>query len=254
MDNDLPRTSARKIFWLALTLSSLAIFSGFIFGQSKAPGHKPSGYFLVLLTRPANAPQLSKEAAAELQEEHMANIRKLAAEHKLLVAGPFMDDTVLRGIFVLNADSAMQAQEWANSDPAVRAGRLAAEVKGPWLVDGNAIHAPSTPEGMDQYTLVLMKRTAKWKNDAVGFNFVVEAYPDFIRKMTEQGYVAIAGLIPLSVPGDLRAITIFRAGPERTAALVKDDPTVASGLLMPEIHPWATGRGVLASGQPLNKE
>jgi uncharacterized protein YciI len=232
-------------------LFSLLAISGFAFAQGGAqPDTKPTRYFFVLLTRPLNAPQLSKDAADKLQEEHMANIRKLAEEHKLMIAGPFMDDTALRGIFVFQADSAEQAAEWANSDPAVKAGRLAAEVHGPWRIDTDAIHPPSTPERMQQYTLVLMKRTAKWKVDAVGFNFVVKEYPAFAKEMTARGYVAIAGL-PLAVPGELRAVTIFRLGPEQTATLLKDDPSVREGLLKPEIHPWATGAGVLASGQPM---
>jgi uncharacterized protein YciI len=233
-------------------LFSLVAISGFAFAQGGTqPDTKRTQYFFVLLTRPLNAPQLSKNAADKLQEEHMANIRKLAEEHKLVIAGPFMDDTALRGIFVFQADSAGQAQQWANSDPAVKAGRLAAEVHGPWQIDAEAIHPPSTPEGMQQYTLVLMKRTAKWKVDAVGFNFVVKEYPAFAEGMTARGYVAVAGLIPLAIPGELRAVTIFRVGLEQTATLLKDDPSVREGLLKPEIHPWATGAGVLASGQPM---
>jgi uncharacterized protein YciI len=241
----------RRITFVPTLLLSLLAIAGFTCGQCQAQANsKPAQYFFVLLTRPPNAPQLNKEAGEKLQEEHMANIRKLAAERKLVVAGPFMDDTVLRGIFVFEADSAAQVQEWANSDPAVKAGRLAAEVHGPWLISADAIHPPSTPEGMEQYTLVLMKRTNKWKSDAVGFNFVVKEYPAFVKEMTAQGYVAIAGLIPLSVPGELRAVTIFRVGSEQTATLLKGDPTVKAGLLKPEVHPWATGKGVLASGQP----
>jgi uncharacterized protein YciI len=236
------------VLFALLSLASLA------FGQTEASSDtKPAKYFFVLLTRPANAPQLSQEAAEKLQGEHMANIRKLHAEGKLVIAGPFMDDTVLRGIFVFRANSAEQVEEWASTDPAIKAGRLAAEVHGPWLVDAEAIHAPANPEGLEQYSLVLMKRAEKWKSDAVGFNFVVKGYPAFAKEMTARGYAAIAGLIPLSVPGDLRAITIFRVGPEQTATLVKDDPTVKEGLLKPEIHPWATGKGVLAPGQPMQK-
>ena len=184
----------------------------------------------------------------------MANIRKLAAEHKLVIAGPFLDDTALRGIFVFQAGSAAQAQEWADSDPSVKAGRLAAEIHGPWLIDADAIHTASASGGLEQYTLVLMKRAEEWKSDAVGFNFVVREYPAFAKEMTGQGHVALAGLFPLNVPGELRAVTIFRVGTEQVASLLKDDPTVKAGLLKPEIHAWATGKGVLASGQPMQQQ
>jgi hypothetical protein len=55
----------------------------------------------------------------------------------------------------------------------------------------------------------------------------------------------------LSIAGELRAVDIFRVGAEQTATLLKDDPTVKAGLLKPEIHPWGTGNGVLASGQSM---
>ena len=241
----------RNAFSHVLLLSLLSVAHPALAQARADPSPQPALYFFVLLNRPANAPQLSKEAGEKLQEEHMANIRKMAAEHKLVIAGPFMEDTALRGIFVFQAGSAAQAQDWANSDPAVKAGRLVPEIHGPWLIDANSIHPPSTPEGMEQYTLVLMKKGEKWKSDALAFNFVVKEYPAFAKEMTAQGYLAVAGLIPLGVPGDLRAVDIFRVGAERTATLLNNDPTVKAGLLKPEFHPWATGKGVLAPGQPL---
>jgi uncharacterized protein YciI len=212
---------------------------------------KTAQYFFVLLNRPTNAPQLSKEASEKLQEEHMANIRKMTAEHKLVIAGPFMDDTVLRGIFVFQADSAAQVQEWANGDPAIRAGHLSAEVHGPWLIEPSAIHDPAEPPGFEQYTVVLMKRGDHWNPNAPEFLDTMKQHHAFVKRMTDQGNMAIAGPFPFSDQGELRGVAIFRVGAEQTAKLTQDDPIVKAGLLKAEIHSWGTGKGVLASGQPM---
>ena len=242
----------RKFFPAGVVLLALITLIGSAVApaQTQTRSEAPQ-YFLILLMRPANAPQLSKEAGAKLQEEHMANIRKMAAEHKLLVAGPFMDDTTLRGIFVLQAESAEQAQAWADSDPAVQAGRLSAELHGPWLVDPSAFHPPADPPGMEQYTLVLMKTGEHWSPDAPEFMELIKRHHGFIQEMTEQGNIAVAGPFPLTNPGDLRGVVIFRVGETHAAKLVQEDPVVKAGILKPELHPWATGKGVLASGQPL---
>jgi uncharacterized protein YciI len=240
-----------NVFTRVIVLGVLAL-TGFAFGQAQAtPNTKPAEYYFVLLSRPANAPQLSKEAGEKLQEEHMANIRKMVAEHKMLVAGPFMDDTVLRGIFVFQADSLAQVQQWANDDPAVKAGRLSAEVHGPWLINPEAIHSPSDPPGMETYTLVLMKSGDHWNPTAPEVLDARKQHAAFVQQMTDQGNLAVAGLFPRSDPGELRGVEIFRVGAEQTAKLLQNDPSVKAGLLKTEIHPWATGKGVLASGQPL---
>ncbi|MHB8215079.1 MAG: YciI family protein [Candidatus Sulfotelmatobacter sp.] len=243
----------RRNSFCRLVLFSLIALAGSAFAQTPTqPNAKPAQYFFVLLNRPANAPQLSKEAGEKLQAEHMANIREMGAEHKLVIAGPFLDDTTLRGVFVFQAESAAQAQEWAASDPAIKAGRLSAELHGPWMVDASAIHDPAGAEGLEQYTLVLMKRGDKWNPDAPGFIDVMKQHHAFVEQIGEQGKLAIAGPFPFDDQGELRGVAIFRVGVEETAKLTQDDPIVKAGLLKPEIHPWGTGKGVLASGQPMH--
>ncbi len=53
--------------------------------------------------------------------------------HKLVAAGPFGDDGMLRGIFVFRVGSLEEAQQLCATDPMVKAKRLAVELH-PWLV------------------------------------------------------------------------------------------------------------------------
>jgi len=68
-----------------------------------------------------------------IQKAHLENINRLAEMKKLVVAGPFGDNGKLRGIFVFRVGSMEEARALAETDPAVKAGRLALIVH-PWMV------------------------------------------------------------------------------------------------------------------------
>jgi uncharacterized protein YciI len=89
--------------------------------------------YLGFLTRGKKWTPEKTPATQQLQEAHLANINRLAALKKLVVAGPFGDDGNLRGVFVFRVTTLEEARSLAETDPAVQAGRLAIEMH-PWLV------------------------------------------------------------------------------------------------------------------------
>jgi len=84
---------------------------------------------LVLLVRRPDAPELTDEEAAELQDRHLAFRADLRDRGYLIGGGPLVDqdDERLRGISIMMCDPET-ARRLSNEDPAVRAGRLAIEV------------------------------------------------------------------------------------------------------------------------------
>ena len=84
---------------------------------------------IVLLRRPADAPDLPEEELDRLQEGHLANLDALRDRGLLVVAGPFTDqeDESLRGLCLFRC-SLDEAREEMRDDPSVRAGRLRADV------------------------------------------------------------------------------------------------------------------------------
>src|SRR5882724_9451081 len=95
-------------------------------------GYEMTTYYIAFLYRGAKwTPQETAETA-RIQEEHLANIQRLAKGGKLVLAGPFTDDGELRGMFVLQGVSLDEARALAANDPAVKAGRLRIELH-PWF-------------------------------------------------------------------------------------------------------------------------
>ena len=84
-------------------------------------------YIMVLLKKGPNR-GLSKQETLNVQTMHMANIRKLAEQGIMVLAGPFGGDGDLRGIFILNMDSIEEAEHLISFDPAIKEGTLVMEL------------------------------------------------------------------------------------------------------------------------------
>lgn len=84
-------------------------------------------YVMAFLKAGPNRDQDAAEAE-RLQRAHLDNIRRLADAGKLALAGPFLDDGELRGVYVFNVATIEEALELTASDPAIKAGRLVMEL------------------------------------------------------------------------------------------------------------------------------
>ena len=96
---------------------------------------------VTLLVLKPDAPRLDEEAAAALQDAHMAHVADLHESGHLLAAGPLSDEK-FRGLSILRVD-VDEARRLRESDPAVQAGRYSVEVM-PWMVPAGAMSFTST--------------------------------------------------------------------------------------------------------------
>ncbi|RDC55572.1 hypothetical protein DU508_14925 [Pedobacter chinensis] len=85
-------------------------------------------YVLVILKTGSNTTE-SKTKTDSLFAGHMANMGKMIEMNKLVIAGPMgKNDKNYRGIFILNTKSIEEAKQLLESDPAVKAKVLDAEL------------------------------------------------------------------------------------------------------------------------------
>lgn len=93
-----------------------------------------------MLVRGPNANDIDSLSLAKIQEGHMANLRKMGAEGKLKIAGPFGDDGNWRGIFIFDVASEDEVNELLKNDPAIQSGRLTYEIHQWWTEPGSCLN------------------------------------------------------------------------------------------------------------------
>ena len=115
---------------LSLRWASIVLFGVVSAWAQATPPENMATYVVGFLKK---GPKWTAESTAEtkrIQEGHMAHLRRMGESGKLIVAGPFMDNGDLRGMFIFIV-SLEEAKAIAEGDPAVQSGRLALEFH-PW--------------------------------------------------------------------------------------------------------------------------
>ena len=88
--------------------------------------------FCILKTGPKDGVIKDKTTLDEIFAGHMANIKRLADEGKLVLAGPFgKNDRAYRGLFIFNVPTVEEAQKLVETDPVIKSGVMFAELT-PW--------------------------------------------------------------------------------------------------------------------------
>ncbi len=106
------------------------VFDSLRAAKAGADDYGMKQYVMAFLKRGPNRDR-SKEEADKLQRAHMENIGKLAEAGKLVLAGPFLKDGDLRGIYIFDVKTEEEAKVLVETDPAIKAGSLVMELV-PW--------------------------------------------------------------------------------------------------------------------------
>ncbi len=110
----------------------LVALAGVLTAADTKPQYEMTTYVVGFFHRGPNAGKGDPAEAERMQEGHLANFGKLAEAGKLIVAGPFSDNTELRGMLIFKLASVDEARALMEADPLLKAGRLTLELH-PWF-------------------------------------------------------------------------------------------------------------------------
>ena len=214
---------------------------------TQEPKFEMGTFYVDLLVK---TPKLGTEQPAEVQkirQAHLKHIETLAANGKLVVAGPFVDTGRFAGLAVVTASSAEEAKSFEEADPLVKAGLMSVEVLKWWAAKGimKPPQGPINPSEMTTYYFGLISRGPKWTAERTPEAEKLQGdHMANINKLAKEGKLVIAG--PFENAGNYAGVFVFKvASLEEAKALAETDPAVKAGRLTVDVHPWMVPRGSL---------
>jgi len=215
-----------------------------LFAQEKpAPAFKMVEFHMALLKRGPQWTDKKTPERAEILAQHLAYVISLLESGKTVIGGPLTDDGEIRGLYVLRAKSAGEAREWADADPALKAGHFSVEMH-PWWSE-EVMKKAASPVKMTTAYIGFLSRGAKWTPEKTPQTEELQkAHIANINRLAETKKPVVAG--PFGDNGQLRGIFVFRvASLEEAKELAASDPSVQAGRLSIDMHPWLVPEGIL---------
>ncbi|MBX2964893.1 MAG: hypothetical protein KF845_02020 [Cyclobacteriaceae bacterium] len=186
-------------------------------------------YTFVFLNTRKDLPELPKEERDKLMEGHLANINRLAAEGKLVAAGPFDGGG---GIFILNTTSFDEVHSWLAPDPGIQANRWKLELL-PYT--GNVCKAKE-PFEMVSYTFIRFR--ANILKETVGnYATLLKKHEEYVNQITANSNVITRGSF-----GDQEGSILVLNNDVQTEIL-ENDPAVQGGTLLFEVKKLWIAKG-----------
>jgi uncharacterized protein len=128
----------RKLL-LAFLIFPFIIISSKAQDENKMPEFNIKQYYFVMLVKGENADKIDSLKLNQPMIGHLTNIKKMAKQGRLLIAGPFGDGGYWRGIFIFDVKTKEEVVELLKNDPAIQAGRLAYEIHPWWAEPGSCL-------------------------------------------------------------------------------------------------------------------
>ena len=200
---------------------------------------------MAIMNRGAKWDSTDQQQKNTVLHQHLRNIVSLLQSGKLVIAGPFEDNSDPVGIFIFRASSTEEAKSWVDADPAVKAGLMTPEMH-PWFSE-DSFKKAEMPLRLETVYLAFLKKGANRKEGDDNNPEIQELQKQHIaniKAMAEAKKLIAAG--PFGAAGDLRGIFVFRVDSLKEAQdLCAADPMVKVDRLRVDLHPWQVPVGVL---------